>query len=311
MNIIFAGTATFALPSLQALIASTHHVTTVLTQPDRPAGRGQQLKASVIKECAIENNIPVQQPERLNDESITALLKKADVMVVVAYGLLIPKRLLALPTHGCINVHPSLLPRWRGAAPIQHTLLNGDTETGVSIIQMNERMDAGDILKQNHYNIRPTQTSAELHDILAQSGAELLLQTLTDIDNEQAAPQPQSESQVTLAGKFSKADAHIDWQQDATQINNQIRAYNSWPVAFTNYQDKPLRIWTAEPIMNNVSEKPGTLVQASKQGLDIACGDGMLRVLSVQQAGGKRITAQDFINAQGDALMPGQTKFGG
>ena len=311
MKIIFAGTPEFAIPTLQKLIDSKHEVVAVYTQPDRPAGRGRKLTPPPVKVLALQHGLPVMQPKTLRDnESQRALAElQPDVMVVVAYGLLLPQAVLDIPRYGCINIHPSLLPRWRGAAPIQHTLLAGDKETGVTIMQMNAGMDAGPILQQSKSAINTQETSGDLHDRLSHEGGELLLDTLKKLSANNISPQAQDEKSVTLATKFNKQDAKIDWSQSANQITNQIRAFNPWPVAHTNWSDISLRIWQAEPIPEQSSCPPGTLVKINPDSMDIACGDGMLRVLAVQLPGKTKQAFADFARGHKNRLVPNETAF--
>lgn len=299
MRVVFAGTPEFAVPSLEQLLQSQHDVVAVLTQPDRPAGRGRQVRPSPVKACAIEAGISVHQPKQLRDVSVQNTLSamSLDVMVVVAYGLLLPTAVLELPQHGCVNVHPSLLPRWRGAAPIQHTLLAGDEQTGVAIMQLDAGMDTGPILMMEKTDIDPADTSQTLHDRLARLGATLLVKTLDEMRVGAMTPQPQSQSGVTYADKIIKSDAVIDWSQPARVLANQVRAYNPWPVSQTTWRDRGLRIWQAEPTNHQIADhQPGDIVHVSQDGVDVATGDGCLRLLRVQLSGAKQITAAEFAN---------------
>lgn len=308
MKIVFAGTPEAAVPTLEALIASQHEVVGVFTQPDRPAGRGRHLAASAVKRCAETASLPVFQPEKMDVNAQSSLNALApDVMVVVAYGLLLPASVLSIPTFGCINVHFSLLPRWRGAAPIQRAILAGDELTGVSTMQMDKGLDTGPILLQTEYPLDPDENSQMLHDRLAKAGAELLIKTLKDLTQSQLKPTSQDNVLSTHAAKIKKAEGLIDWQRSAIEISNQVRAFNPWPVAFTYYLGQRLRLWSAE-LTNDVSDlPPGTVVTADHEGIAVACGDGVLLIRTVQLPGGRQMAARDFINAH--AVLPGETIF--
>ena len=308
LKIIFAGTPEFAAVALQKLLTSSHQIIAVYTQPDRPAGRGQKLTASAVKELALKNNIDVYQPVTLRDEAeqkkLVAL--QADVMVVAAYGLLLPTEVLNAPMHGCINIHPSLLPRWRGAAPIQRSILAGEEMTGVSIMQMEEGLDSGPVLLQEQYKISATDTSATLHDTLAQMGADALLTTLADIASNKLKPQPQNPDLVTYARKFAKTDGLIDWHDNAKQIDCKIRAFNPWPVAYTSLNEKTLRIFAAQIIAATTDKQPGTITATSPAGIDIATGGGeILRLTQVQLPGGRAVPAAALLNAQQHDFITG------
>ena len=307
LKIIFAGTPEFAVPTLTALLQSSFQVCAVYTQPDRPAGRGLKLTASPIKQLAQSHHIPVYQPLYLRDEKEQQQLRNfnADVMVVVAYGLILPKAVLAIPKFGCINIHPSLLPRWRGAAPIQSTILAGDTETGVTIMQMDEGMDTGPILKKIPYPLSGTETSGELHQALAAVGAKALLDTLKELIANQLQSQPQNNQDASYSKKIEKAAGKLNWNQSAVELDRQIRAFNPWPVAFTQLKEIIIRIWRAEPLHEKTTAKPGQILRISKQGIDIATGEGIIRILELQLPGGKRLKASDFINARKDSFIPG------
>ncbi len=311
LKIIFAGTPEFAAPCLQALIDSKHQVIVVYTQPDRRAGRGQQIIPSPVKALAVQHHIPVYQPLTFKENATTQQLKDlhADVMVVVAYGLLLPKTILTATRYGAINVHPSLLPRWRGATPIQSAILAGDNQTGVSIIQLTAKMDAGPILLQTLYPISEQATSADLHDQLAKIGADALIHTLDLLMRQALTPKIQDEQQVTYTSKISKNDALIDWRQSAIQLARMVRAYNPWPIAFCYYQGKPLRIWQSQAVDATINHAPGTLVSMSSAGLDVATGSGILRLLTIQTPGNRFMSAADFIHGQKQHLVPGVTRF--
>ena len=297
MRIIFAGTPAFALSSLEALIDSAHDVVAVYTQPDRPAGRGRQPRASVIKQLAQTQNIPVLQPARLDDAAQQVLLNhNADVMIVVAYGLLLPQAVLEIPNLGCINVHASLLPRWRGAAPIARAILAGDMETGISIMQMDQGLDTGAVWQTAHCSINANDTSATLHDRLAQLGATTLLNTLANIQNH--TPASQDDSQACYAHKLSKAEALLDWQLDASVLARQVRGFNPQPVAFTyNDEGTALRLWQAHANDHAHQQPPGTILCIDDEGMHVACGQGSLCVSEMQLAGGKRLPTRDICRA--------------
>lgn len=307
MKIIFAGTPEIAVPALQALINSEHEVVAVYTKHDQPAGRGQKILASPVKQLAQAHHIPVQQPVTLRDPQEQALLKnwQADLMVVVAYGLILPKVVLETPRLGCINIHVSLLPRWRGAAPIQHAILAGDTETGVTIMQMDEGLDTGPILYQLHCPIYPTDTSQLLHDRLATLGAQALLTTLPHIANGTCTPQIQNEAQTCYAKKIEKQEAEINWHNNAEIIDRQIRAYNPWPIAHTHLNEQFIRIWQAEIIHTTSAQPPGTIINADKNGIDVATGNYLLRLQKIQLAGGRCLTVGEVLNARAEMFAVG------
>lgn len=309
MKIIFAGTPDFAAAALRALIASKHEIVAVYTQPDRPAGRGLHLKASAVKELALAHDLPIFQPVSLKPEEEVAQLKafNADVMVVAAYGMLLPAAVLSVPPLGCINIHPSLLPRWRGAAPIQRTIHAGDAETGVTIMQMDVGLDTGPILFQTPYTPTPDETSATLHDVLAPIGAQALLETLAGLQDGTITPIQQDNAQTTYAGKISKEEALIDWSQEAIELEREVRAFNPFPISHTSWQLKSIRIWRAKAIEITHNKPPRTILHASKEGIDVAAGKGALRLLQVQLAGGKVISIADFYNAHQHDLIIGQT----
>lgn len=308
MKIIFAGTPAFAESALQALIDSPHEIVAVYTQPDRPSGRGLKLTPSPVKTLALMHQLPVFQPVSLKGETeqneMAAL--QADVMVVAAYGLLLPAAVLSIPESGCINIHPSLLPRWRGAAPIQRTLFAGDKETGVTIMQMDAGLDTGPLLLQTRYAIAADETSKTLHDKLAVMGAEALIQTLTLLEQGKLQPQEQDNRLATYANKISKEEALIDWSCPASELENEIRAFNPWPVAYTTWKDQSLRIWFAKATGEDVQAAPRTIIRASHEGIDIATGSGVLRLLHLQLPGGKMQTVADFYNAHRDQLIAGE-----
>lgn len=303
LKLIYAGTPAFAVPPLDALIQSQHSVVAVYTQPDRPAGRGRHLQASPVKRLAEQHEIPVYQPLSLRDPSEHVVLAgfKADVMIVAAYGLILPSEVLAIPIAGCINIHASLLPRWRGAAPIQRALMAGDSETGITLMQMNAGLDAGDILLKTTVPIAPTTTGQQLHDILSEAGSLLLLKGLDALQAGLLQPIPQSDAGVSYAKKISKDEAWLDWQLPAERLVQKICAFNPWPVAQTMALKKDrktiLRIWNALALPETTDQPPGTVLCANKKGIDIACGHGLVRVTELQWPGSRPLEAMDFTNA--------------
>lgn len=301
MKIIFAGTPEFAVPALAALIAAGHEIVLVLTQPDRPAGRGMKLKASPVKELALQHGLPIYQPETLKTAESQAPVAavEADVMVVAAYGLILPQAVLDMPRRGCLNIHASLLPRWRGAAPIQRAILAGDAETGVTIMEVVLALDAGAMLKKGVVPITERDTAQNLHDALAEMGGRLMVETLAELDTIQA--QPQDEALVTYAEKLRKGEAPLDWHGKADDLARQVRAFNPFPVAQATFQGEPWRIWMAYAVPD-VSGAPGEIVNTS-DGILVACGAGALRITEVQKPGGKRLQARDFL--AGNPLKPG------
>lgn len=299
MKIVFAGTPDFSVGALTSLIASGHDVVAVYTQPDRPVGRGRKLRPGPVKQCALDNDIPVYQPVSLKDvvaqQEFAGL--QADVMVVVAYGLILPAAILEMPEYGCLNIHASLLPRWRGAAPIQRAILAGDRQTGVTIMQMNEGLDTGDMLYKVTCDIQSQENAGSLHDRLAALGAEAIVTVIEQVGLASLKPEPQNDEDACYAAKLSKSEARINWQLDAEQLSRQVRAFNPWPVSQAQWQDKVLRIWEAEPLPAKSSAEPGHVVAASKQGIDIVTADGLLRLHKIQLPGGKPMSVEAFLNA--------------
>lgn len=307
LRIIFAGTPDFAASALLALIKSEHEVVAVYTQPDRPAGRGRKLRASPVKELALKHSIPVLQPENLKEADAQDKLRSfnADVMVVAAYGLILPQIVLDIPRLGCLNIHASLLPRWRGAAPIQRAIAAGDKESGITIMQMNAGLDTGDILQLSSCPINKKDTGGDLHDRLAVIGANAILETLKNLSSTKLTPVVQDDSLATYAHKLDKKEALINWQNSASDIERLIRAFNPWPVAFTYLNDKPLRIWQAQALPEKSKLAVGTVIDCDKKGIDISCGEGTLRLLKLQPSGSKAMDVASFMNGHAKQLPAG------
>ena len=304
LKVVFAGTPDFAARHLQGLIDSHHDVVAVYSQPDRPAGRGKKLTASAVKQLAVSHDIPVLQPQSLKSEEAQQTLADlgADIMVVVAYGLILPKAILETPRLGCLNVHGSLLPRWRGAAPIQRAIWAGDDSTGVTIMQMDEGLDTGDMLLKQALPIEPTDTSASLYEKLANIGPQALLKTLDSIDSLEAVMQ--DDAQANYAEKLSKAEARIDWTLPAAQLARNVRAFNPWPVAFFELEAGPVKVWQASVIEDNSGLAPGTIINADKNGISVATGEGALLMTSLQIPGKKAMSVVDILNARKDWFSP-------
>jgi len=307
LRIIFAGTPDFAARHLNALLSSEHQIVGVFTQPDRPAGRGKKLMPSPVKVLAEEKGIPVFQPVSLRPQENQQLVAdlQADIMVVVAYGLILPKAVLEMPRLGCLHVHGSLLPRWRGAAPIQRALWAGDRETGVTIMQMDVGLDTGDMLYKLSCPITAEDTSATLYDKLAQLGPQGLLATLTHIATGTATPEVQDEEQVTYAEKLSKEEALLDWSLPAAQLERCIRAFNPWPMSYFVIDDQPVKVWKASVINTQAKAEPGTIIEANKQGIQVATAEGILNLESLQPAGKKAMNTQDLLNSRREWFTPG------
>ena len=298
LNIVFAGTPDFAARHLQALIDSEHRIVAVYSQPDRPAGRGKKLQASAVKQLAVENDIDVYQPENFKSEEARQQLAdlKADVMVVVAYGLILPQVVLDTPRLGCLNVHGSLLPKWRGAAPIQRSIWAGDKETGVTIMQMDKGLDTGAMLHKSAIAIEADDTSATLYEKLASVGPQALLETLETLQD--ISPEVQNNEQATYAEKLSKQEARVDWKLDAQQLERNVRAFNPWPVVFFELDAGPVKVWQAEALVYSEDSPAGTIIQADKQGIVVATGNGALRMTTLQLPGKKQMPVSDILNAR-------------
>lgn len=297
MQIIFAGTPLFAVRALEALLQTHHEIVLVLTQPDKPAGRGMKMQASPVKILAQQHEIPLLQPTTLKSSEIQAQLDtfKADVMIVAAYGLLLPEAVLTIPRYGCINIHASLLPRWRGAAPIQRALLAGDTETGISIMQMDQGLDTGAVLLKRALPIRSYDTTATLHDRLADLGGECISETMAMLEQNQLTPVPQNEVETCYAAKIQKTEAAIDWSQDAVHIDRMIRAFNPYPGAFTYLQHSMIKLWQAEVNVHDSAHPPGKIIAIDSDKITVACGHNALSIKMLQKAGGKKLSAAQFL----------------
>ncbi|MEB7544868.1 methionyl-tRNA formyltransferase [Enterobacter huaxiensis] len=308
LRIIFAGTPDFAARHLDALLSSGHEVVGVFTQPDRPAGRGKKLTPGPVKVLAEEHGLPVFQPASLRPQENQQLVAdlNADVMVVVAYGLILPKAVLDMPRLGCVNVHGSLLPRWRGAAPIQRSLWAGDTETGVTIMMMDIGLDTGDMLHKLACPITAEDTSATLYDKLADLGPQGLIETLQQLADNTAKPEVQDEALVTYAEKLSKEEAQIDWSLSAAQLERCIRAFNPWPMSWMTIDGQPVKVWKASVIDGDTKAEPGTIIESNKQGIQVATAEGILNLESLQPAGKKAMSAQDLLNSRREWFTPGK-----
>jgi methionyl-tRNA formyltransferase len=317
LNLIFAGTPEFAATALQALIDAGHHIVAVYTQPDRPSGRGQKMTPSAVKALALSHDLPVYQPNQLKSSSTEGLAAQnelaelvtahsVDVMVVAAYGLILPQVVLDMPRLGCLNIHASLLPRWRGAAPIHRAILAGDTETGITIMQMDAGLDTGDMLSRVTLPILDSDTSATLHDRLAVLGGTAIVDTLADLPVLQAQKIHQDGAQANYAAKLSKAEGQIDWQHSAQQLDRLIRGLQPWPVAYTQFDGIVLRVWSAELVRATTDAHAGAILAVDRHGVTVACGDGqVLRLTQLQWPGGKPLNAVQILQAQ--KLSAGQS----
>lgn len=306
LRVIFAGTPDFAAKHLAALLSSKHDVVAVYSQPDRPAGRGKKLQASPVKLLAQEHGIDVYQPASLKAEDAQSVLSElnADIMVVVAYGLILPKAVLAMPKLGCINVHGSLLPKWRGAAPIQRSIWAGDSESGVTIMQMDEGLDTGAMLYKQAVELDSNETSASLYTRLATIGPEALIYTLDHIND--LAPETQSDSLASYAKKLSKEEAMIDWHLEATQIERNIRAFNPWPIAWFKHKEQSIKVWSAiADSKTETSQQPGTILLADKEGISVATGNGIITFTQLQLPGKKALRVADILNSKAEWFSTG------
>jgi methionyl-tRNA formyltransferase len=301
LRLVFAGTPEFAVPCLEACLAAPADIVAVYTQPDRPAGRGRKLTPSPVKQRALEAGIPVEQPETLKtaDAQLTLARHAPDLMIVVAYGLILPKKVLAIPRLGCWNVHASLLPRWRGAAPIQRAILAGDTETGVDLMQMEAGLDTGPVLIERRTPIGDDDTGGSLHDRLATLGADALAEGLARIARgETLTPRAQPETGVVYAHKLEKSEARLDWNEPASVLARKVRAFDPWPATEAELWGERVRIWSAEAIDARTHQPPGTIVATGRDAIDVATGKGLLRIVEVQREGGRRISVRDWRNAR-------------
>jgi methionyl-tRNA formyltransferase len=306
LRVIFAGTPDFAAKHLEALVGSQHQVVAVYSQPDRPAGRGKKLQASAVKQLALTHDIPVFQPESLKLAEAQAQLAEidADIMVVVAYGLILPKTVLDTPRLGCLNVHGSLLPKWRGAAPIQRAIWAGDLVSGVTIMQMDEGLDTGDMLFKSEVQISESETSASLYEKLALIGPKALVESLDNLSD--LTPEPQDDSAATYAKKLSKEEAQLDWQVAALQLERNVRAFNPWPIAWFNVNDNAIKVRDAQVIQKAPSSaKPGEIFRADKTGIYVATSDGALQLLTIQVPGKKAMPVADVLNSKADWFVEG------
>jgi methionyl-tRNA formyltransferase len=308
VRIVFAGTPDFAATALNALIEAGYTVVGVYSQPDRPAGRGRKLMPSPVKQVALDAGIPVFQPVSLKPEDAQQELAalKPDVMVVAAYGLILPKAVLDIPTHGCLNIHASLLPRWRGAAPIQRAIAAGDAETGITIMQMDEGLDTGNMLLKITTPIHADDTGGALHDRLADMGGKAIVEALEQLTNGELSPEPQNDANASYAHKLSKEEGHIDWSRSALEIERLIRAFNPWPGTFADLGEQRIRLHQATALAQSSDRVPGTVIRREREGVEVACGTGTLKITSVQLPGSKAQSINDLINGGKQVLLPGQ-----
>ncbi|WP_222910199.1 methionyl-tRNA formyltransferase [Pseudomonas sp. DNDY-54] len=306
MRIVFAGTPEFAAQHLQALLDAGREVIAVYTQPDRPAGRGQKLMPSPVKQLALQHDIPVHQPQTLRDPAAQAELAslQADLMVVVAYGLILPQAVLDMPRLGCINSHASLLPRWRGAAPIQRAIEAGDAESGVTVMQMEAGLDTGPMLLKVHTPIAPDDTGGSLHDRLAALGSNAVVEAVSALEAGTLAGEIQDDSLATYAHKLNKDEARIDWTQPAVELERRVRAFHPWPICHSTLDGAAVKIHAAEPGTGH--GVPGQIIDADKNGLDVACGEGSLRLTRLQLAGGKPLAFSDLFNSRREQFATGK-----
>ena len=307
LNIVFAGTPDFAAKHLTALIESEFNVVAVYTQPDRPAGRGKKLTASAVKQLAVQHELPVYQPENFKSEQSVKELAalQADLMIVVAYGLILPRVVLDTPRLGCLNVHGSLLPRWRGAAPIQRSIWAGDKETGVTIMQMNEGLDTGDMLSKVSCPIDADETSSSLYEKLAQQAPQVLVETITQLTKGELQAEVQNEELANYAKKLSKAEALIDWSQDAEFIERCVRAFNPWPMSYFELAGKPVKVHQANVIEEQSDQPVGSIIKADKEGIQVATGNAVLNLQVIQLSGKKAMPVQDILNSRKELFAPG------
>ncbi|MGD8784996.1 MAG: methionyl-tRNA formyltransferase [Thioalkalispiraceae bacterium] len=308
LKIIFAGTPDFAATALQKLLDEQYEIIAVYTQPDRPAGRGRKLKPSPVKALALEHKIPVEQPVSFKEEGALDKLAsyQPDLIIVAAYGLLLPVSVLAIPKWGCLNIHASLLPRWRGAAPIQRAILAGDKETGITIMQMDKGLDTGDMLIKHSTPIHNDDTGGSLHDRLAELGGQAIVEALKLLEQNQLNPEKQDDSQATYAKKLSKSESDIDWSRTAEEIDRQIRAFDPWPGSQTRLDEKVIRIQAAQILDSLTEDQSGCILAYGKQGIDVQCGKGQIRITRCQLPGSRAMSINDLHNGHPDLFEPGQ-----
>lgn len=297
MKIIYMGTPDFAVAPLEAIIEAGHQVTAVVTQPDKQKGRGKEVQMTPVKECALAHGIPVFQPVKIKEPEAIEVLRQyeADIFVIAAFGQLLSEEILNMPKYGCINIHASLLPAYRGAAPIQWVILNGERETGVTIMQMAKGLDTGDMLLSKVVPIAQKETGESLHDKLMEAGAELIAQALVKIENGELIPEKQDDSLSSYASRLTKSMGLVDWTKDAVTLERLVRGLNSWPSAYTFFRGKTLKIWEADVLEKKPNGLPGTVEQVSRDSIDVATGDGILRIYSLQLEGKKRMAVKDFL----------------
>lgn len=297
MKIVFMGTPDFAVEALEAIIKAGHDVACVVTQPDKPKGRGKEMQFTPVKQCAKEHQIPILQPVKVREAEQVEALRAfgADIFVVAAFGQILPKEILTMPKYGCVNIHASLLPKYRGAAPIQWAVINGEKESGVTIQQMGEGVDTGDILLKRAIPLDPKETGESLYDKLSKLGAELIVEVLPKIEAGEVTPQKQDEAQSTHVGKITKALGQIDWNKSAAELERLVRGLNSWPSAYTSLHGKNLKIWEAEVLKEQDSGEPGIVAEVTKTSVIVNTGDGRLAITSVQLEGKKRMEVKDFL----------------
>lgn len=309
MRIVFAGTPDFAATSLSALVEAGHEILAVYTQPDRPAGRGRKARRGPVSQLAHDHGLRIEQPESLRNDAAQATLREIapDVMVVAAYGLILPQAVLDIPDHGCLNVHASLLPRWRGAAPIQWAIAAGDSETGISLMQMDAGLDTGDVVSCHRIPIMDNETGGSLHDRLAELGSEVLSGALHELAHGNLTPEPQDDHRATYARKLERSDGRIDWQGTAQSLARRIRAFNPWPMAHTTMDDDAIRVLSAQAVNTDVTDsEPGTVLEREPAGALVQCGEGVIRITRVQLPGGRPQSVRDLINGGRSVLLPGQ-----
>ena len=297
MKVIFMGTPDFSVGTLEALVEAGHEVVLAVTQPDKPKGRGKEMQFTPVKECSLANNIPVYQPKRVREPECIEELRKyqADIMVVVAFGQILPKEILEMCTYGCVNVHASLLPKYRGAAPIQWAIIDGEEVTGVTTMQMDEGLDTGDMLLKTEIPIEPRETGGSLHDKLAEAGAKLCVETLKALEEKAIIPVPQGESTTAYAKMLDKQLGNIDWKKEAKAIERLVRGLSPWPSAYTGWEDKVMKIWDAYAVEGTNKAEPGTIVKVEKDAFYVQTGEGLLRVCELQIPGKKRMDAGAFM----------------